>query len=467
MGRIFESSSYIFIYKDDEYWLFLPVRVGGGEIMTKFFRFEELGTNYKSEVIGGVSTFVTMAYIVIVNPAILSKGGFPHEGSVTATIIAAFIGTMIMALYARRPFAVAPYMGENAFVAFTVCIAMGYNWQTALGAVFWGGVIFVLITILKIRSWIARAIPDGLKISFAAGIGLFIMFIGLNVSGIIRLGVEDAPVKIGNFSTAGPLLGIFCVILIAILMVKRIPGAIIIGIMVTSFIAFVSGAANWPSEIISPPPSLEPLLFKLDIAGALSIDFLPVLLVVFILDFVDTMGTLIGVSARANLLDENRNLPEIEKPMLADAVATVTGALAGTSTTGTFIESAAGIEAGAKSGFASLVTALMFLLCLFFAPLFVAVPAFAYGPALVIVGFTMLSSLRDFPFNDYTELFPAAATIAFMSFTYNLGFGIAAGFVLYPILKIISGRIKEIPAGLWILFGFSLLLFIIYPYDKI
>jgi AGZA family xanthine/uracil permease-like MFS transporter len=467
MGRIFESSSYIFIYKDDEYWLFLPVRVGGGEIMTKFFRFEELGTNYKSEVIGGVSTFVTMAYIVIVNPAILSKGGFPHEASVTATIIAAFIGTMIMALYARRPFAVAPYMGENAFVAFTVCIAMGYNWQTALGAVFWGGVIFVLITILKIRSWIARAIPDGLKISFAAGIGLFIMFIGLNVSGIIRLGVEDAPVKIGNFSTAGPLLGIFCVILIAILMVKRIPGAIIIGIMVTSFIAFVSGAANWPSEIISPPPTLEPLLFKLDIAGALSIDFLPVLLVVFILDFVDTMGTLIGVSARANLLDENRNLPEIEKPMLADAVATVTGALAGTSTTGTFIESAAGIEAGAKSGFASLVTALMFLLCLFFAPLFVAVPAFAYGPALVIVGFTMLSSLRDFPFNDYTELFPAAATIAFMSFTYNLGFGIAAGFVLYPILKIISGRIKEIPAGLWILFGFSLLLFIIYPYDKI
>ena len=435
--------------------------------MKKFFRFEKLGTDYRAETIGGVSTFVTMAYIVIVNPAILSKGGFPHEASVTATIIVAFIGTLMMALYARRPFAVAPYMGENAFIAFTVCIAMGYSWQTALGAVFWGGVIFVIITLLKIRSWIANAIPDSLKISFAAGIGLFIMFIGLSVSGIVRLGVEDAPVKIGNLSSAGPLLGLICIILIAVLMIKKIPGAIIIGILVTSLVAFISGTAHWPSEIISTPPSLEPLLFKLDIMGALSLDFLPVLLVVFILDFVDTMGTLIGVSARANLLDENRNLPEIEKPMLADAIATVTGALAGTSTTGTFIESAAGIEAGAKSGFASLVTSLMFLLCLFFAPLFVAVPAFAYGPALVIVGFIMLSSLKDFPFNDYTELFPAAATIGFMSFTFNLGFGIAAGFVFYPILKIISGRSKEISAGIWVLFGISLLLFIIYPYDKI
>lgn len=435
--------------------------------MKKFFGFEKLGTDYKSEVIGGVSTFITMAYIVIVNPAILSKGGFPHEASITATIIAAFIGTIIMALYARRPFAIAPYMGENAFLAFTVCLAMGYSWQTALGAVFWGGVIFVIITVLKIRSWIARAIPDSLKISFAAGIGLFIMFIGLNVSGIIRLGVADAPVKIGNLSSAGPLLGIFCVVLIAVLMIKKIPGAIIIGILVTSLVAFISGVSHWPSEIISAPPSLKPLLFKLDIMGALSLDFIPILLVVFILDFVDTMGTLIGVSARANLLDENRNLPEIEKPMLADAVATVTGALAGTSTTGTFIESAAGIEAGAKSGFASLITALMFLLCLFFAPLFVAVPPFAYGPALIIVGFIMMSSLKDFPFDDYTELFPAAATIAFMSFTFNLGFGIAAGFVFYPILKIISGRTREISHGIWILFGLSLLLFIIYPYDKI
>jgi AGZA family xanthine/uracil permease-like MFS transporter len=435
--------------------------------MKKFFRFERLGTNYKAETIGGISTFVTMAYIVIVNPAILSKGGFPHEASVTATIIAAFIGTILMALYARRPFAVAPYMGENAFLAFTVCLAMGYSWQSALGAVFWGGVIFVIITLLKIRSWIARAIPDSLKISFAAGIGLFIMFIGLNVSGIVRLGVPDAPVKIGQLSSGGPFLGVFCVILIALLIIRKVPGAIIIGILSTSIIAFISGIADWPTEIVSAPPSLEPLFLKLDLTGVFRLDFLPILLVVFILDFVDTMGTLIGVSSRANLLDENHNLPEIEKPLLADAIATVAGALAGTSTTGTYIESAAGIEAGAKSGFASLITAVMFLFCLFFAPLFVAIPPFAYGPALIIVGFLMMTSLKDLPFNDYTELFPSAATIALMSFTYNLGFGIAAGFILYPVVKIVSGRYKDMSAGIWILFAISLLLFLIYPYDKI
>jgi AGZA family xanthine/uracil permease-like MFS transporter len=259
--------------------------------MKKFFRFERLGTNYKAETIGGISTFVTMAYIVIVNPAILSKGGFPHEASVTATIIAAFIGTILMALYARRPFAVAPYMGENAFLAFTVCLAMGYSWQSALGAVFWGGVIFVIITLLKIRSWIARAIPDSLKISFAAGIGLFIMFIGLNVSGIVRLGVPDAPVKIGQLSSGGPFLGVLCVILIALLIIRKVPGAIIIGILSTSIIAFISGIADWPTEIVSAPPSLEPLFLKLDLTGVFRLDFLPILLVVFILDFVDTMGT--------------------------------------------------------------------------------------------------------------------------------------------------------------------------------
>jgi len=435
--------------------------------MKNFFHFEELGTNYRSEIIGGISTFVTMAYIVIVNPAILSKGGFPHEASVTATIIASLAGTLMMAFYARRPFAVAPYMGENAFIAFTVCITMGYSWQTALGAVFWAGVIFVIITLSKIRSWIANAIPRSLKISFAAGIGLFIMFIGLNDSGIVRLGIENAPVKIGQLSSAGPLLGVFCVIIIAVMLIKKIPGAIIIGILVTSFIAFISGVADWPSEIVSAPPSIEPLLFKHDILGALTVDFIPILLVIFILDFVDTMGTLIGVSARANLLDENHNLPQIEKPLLADAVASVTGALVGTSTTGTFIESAAGIEAGAKSGFASLITALMFLLCLFFAPLFVAVPPFAYGPALIIVGFIMLSPLKDLPFDDYTELFPAAATIALMSFSFNLGFGMAAGFVLYPIFKILSGRTRDMSPCIWILFGISLLLFVIYPYDKV
>ncbi len=435
--------------------------------MKKYFEFEKLGTNYKNEIIGGITTFFAMAYIIIINPAILANGGIPKEASVTATIIAAVIGTLIMAFYAKRPFAIAPYMGENAFIAYTVCLGMGYSWQTALGAVFIGGVIFVIITALKIRSWIAGAIPDNLKRSFAAGIGFFIMFIGLNESGLIRLGVEGAPVKIGQLSSAGPLLAIFCIILISILIIKKVPGSILIGLLLTAILSFAFKVADWPSSIVSAPPSIAPIFFKLDIAGALSFDFLPVILVVFILDFIDTMGTLIGVSSRAGLLDENNNLPEIEKPMMADAIATVTGALAGTSTTGTFIESAAGIEAGARSGFASLVTAGMFLLCLFLAPLFVSVPASAYGAALVVVGFLMLAPVKDINFDDYTELIPSAATIALMSFTYNLGIGMTAGFVLYPIFKVFSGRTRELTAGTWILFAISLLLFIFYPYSKI
>lgn len=435
--------------------------------MRKYFKFDELGTSYHKEIIGGITTFFAMAYIVIVNPAILENGGIPREASITATIIAAAVGTLLMAFYARRPFAIAPYMGENVFIAFTVCLGMGYAWEKALGAVFIGGVIFVIITALKIRSWIARAIPISLKRSFAVGIGFFIMFIGFNETGLIRLGIEGAPVKIGLLSSTGPLLAIVCIVLICILMILKTPGAILIGMVITTILAYFFGVAELPSQFFSMPPSIEPIFFKLDITGVLSIDFWSVIVVVFILDFVDTMGTLIGVSARANLLDENYNLPDIEKPMMADAIATVVGSLAGTSTTGTFIESSAGVEAGAKTGFASFVTAIMFLLCLFIAPALVSVPPAAYGAALIVVGFLMLSPIKDIQFNDYSELFPSVATISLMSFTYNIGLGMAAGFFLYPIFKLISGKSKELSPAIWVMFVISILLFVFYPYDKI
>jgi AGZA family xanthine/uracil permease-like MFS transporter len=435
--------------------------------MRRFFEFDKLNTNYRNESLGGITTFIAMAYIIIINPAILAAAGIPREASVTATIIAAITGTLIMAFYAKRPFAIAPYMGENAFIAYTVCLGMGYSWEKALGAVFIGGAIFVIITALKIRSWIANAIPISLKRSFAVGIGFFIMFIGFNETAIIRLGLEGAPVKIGLLSSTGPLLALFCVLIICILMIIKVPGSILIGMIVTTILAYIFGAAETPSAIFSTPPSLAPIFLKLDIVGALSIDFWSVIVVVFILDFVDTMGTLIGVSARANLLDDNYNLPEIEKPMMADAVATVVGSLAGTSTTGTYIESSAGIEAGAKSGFASLVTALMFALCLFIAPIFVSVPPAAYGAALIVVGFLMLSPIKDIHFSDYSELFPSVATIALMSFTYNIGFGMAAGFFLFPIFKLIAGKKEELSVGVWVMFLISIMLFIFYPYDKI
>jgi len=433
----------------------------------KFFKFDELGTNYKAEILGGLTTFFAMSYIIIVNPAILSEGGFPREASVAATIVASAVGTLIMAFYARRPFAIAPYMGENAFIAFTVCIGMGYDWKTALGAVFMSGVIFVIITAVKIRSWLAAAIPNSLKRSFAVGIGFFIMFIGLNEAGIVRVGIAGAPVKIGDLSSAGPLVAILGIVLISIFMIRKVPAAILLGIVATTVISFFIGIAEWPTRLFSTPSSLSPTLFKLDIPGALSKNFIPVILVLFILDFVDTMGTLVGVSARAGFLDENCNLPEMEKPLMADAVASVTGALAGTSTTGTFIESAAGVEAGARSGFASVVTAIMFVLCLFFAPVFISVPPQAYGGALVVVGFLMLSPIKDIPFDDYSELFPALGTIALMSFTYNIAFGMTAGFVLYPLFKIVSGRARELSIGTWMLLAVSILLFFLYPYKRI
>jgi AGZA family xanthine/uracil permease-like MFS transporter len=435
--------------------------------MKKFFQFDQLQTTYPRELLGGITTFFAMAYIVIVNPAILSAAGIPKEACTTATILVAIVGTLMMALYARRPFAVAPYMGENAFIAFTVCIGMGFPWQKAVAAVFISGAIFIVITALKIRSWVTPSIPDSLKKSFAAGIGFFILFIGLTETGLVRLGVQGAPVKIGELSAKGPLVAISGILLISILMIRKVPGGILIGMLAASLGAFAIGIVPTPESIVSAPPSLAPLFLKLDLSGAFTVEFLPVILVLFIMAFVDTMGTLIGLSSRAKLLDKDGNLPEIEKPMMADAVATAAAGLLGTSTTGAFIESAAGIEAGARSGFASLVTAGMFVLCLFLAPLFVAVPSVAYGAALVVVGFLMLAPVKDLRYDDYTELFPAVATIAMMAFTFNIGFGMATGFVMYPIFKLVSGRAREMHPGVWVLFALSVLLFVFFPYGKV
>jgi len=439
-------------------------------MLDKYFKLTEHHTNVRTETIAGVTTFLATAYIIAVNPKILAIAGIPEGPSMVATIFAAFIGTMIMGLYANRPFAIAPYMGENAFIAYTVCKVMGYSWQTALGAIFIGGVIFLIITVLKLRSWLAKAIPQSLKIAFAMGIGLFLTFIGLNETGIVKLGVPGAPVAVGNLSSGGVLLAIFCFILIATLMIKKVKGAILIGILLSTAIAFITGIAKAPSGLVSLPPSLAPIFLKLDIAGALTWGFFSVILTVFVMDFVDTMGTLIGVSYRANLLDEKGNLPEIEKPMLADAVATICGALLGTTTTGTYIESAAGIEEGGRTGLTAVVTALLFLLGLFFAPLFIAIPPQAYGPALIIVGlliFTPLMASGDFSpiTKDYTEAIPVFATVILMSFTYNLGIGMTAGFLLYPVMKLIGGKAKQVHPGAWILGALSLLFYIFYPYS--
>ncbi len=446
------------------------------QMIERFFKFDELGTDFKHEAIGGLTTFITMAYIIIVNPKILEAAGIPFGPSMVATIVSAFFGTMLMGVYAKRPFAVAPYMGQNAFIAFTVVKVMGYTWQTALGAIFIGGALFTALTLFRIRSWLANLIPMNLKTAFAVGIGLFLTFIGLNESGIVIIGVPGAPVNIGKLSQPAPLLAIATLFIIALLMIRRIKGSMLIGILGMTGIALLlqwiwpgiategGSIVQVPEALVSLPPSLGPVFLHLDILNALTWGFFSVILTVFVMDFVDTMGTLIGLSYRARLLDENGELPEIEKPMLCDALATTAAALLGTTTTGAYIESAAGIEAGAKSGFASVVTAIMILSALFFAPLFSVIPPFAYGPALIIVGMMMLEPVTNINFSDMSELIPSFITITLMCFTYNLGIGMTAGFVSYPIVKLFAGRVREVNAGMWVLFAFSMAFFIFYPY---
>ncbi|MEE4311443.1 MAG: NCS2 family permease [candidate division KSB1 bacterium] len=432
--------------------------------MRRYFEFEKYGASYKREILAGLTTFVTMSYIIIVNPAILEAAGIPKGPSMVATILSAFFGTLVMGIYARRPFAIAPYMGENAFIAYTVVKVLGYNWETALGAIFIGGVLFSLLTVLKIRSWLAAAIPETLKYSFAVGIGIFLTFIGLNETGIVALGVPGSPVRLGMISDPTVLLALLGFLLIGALIILRVRGSILIGIIAVTILSYIFRVTPVPESLVSMPPSLSPIFLKLDILGALNWGFFAVILTVFVMDFVDTMGTLIGVSARAGLLDEEGNLPDIEKPMLADALTTVLGALLGTTTAGTYIESAAGIEEGGKTGFTSVVTSLFFLAALFFAPFFTAVPPHAYGPALIIVGMLMLSPITRIRFDDYTELIPAFVTIMLMSFTYNIGIGMTAGFIVYPLFKLLKGESRNIHPGLWILAILSLMFYIFYPY---
>jgi AGZA family xanthine/uracil permease-like MFS transporter len=431
----------------------------------RYFGFDKHATSFRTEIVAGVTTFMTMSYIIVVNPKVLEVAGIPVGASMVATILTAAFGSLVMGVYARRPFAIAPYMGENAFIAYTVVVALGYSWQAALGAVFIGGVLFILLTILRLRQWLVEAIPAGLRYSFAVGIGLFMTFIGLNVTGIIVLGTAGAPVKIGVVTSAPVLLAVVGFLIIAVLMLHRIPGAILLGILATTVLAFIFRVAPPPQSWVSLPPSLEPTLLKLDIRGALRWDFFAIVLTVFVMAFVDTMGTLIGVSSRAGYLDEQGRLPEIEKPMMADALSTSFAALMGTTTAGAYIESAAGIEAGGRTGFSTVVTALLFLLSLFFAPFLTSVPAQAYGPALIAVGYLMLKPITKINLDDYTELFPAFAVVILMSFTFNIGIGITAGFVLYPFFKLTAGRQREVSPGLWVLSALSLLFYVFYPYS--
>jgi adenine/guanine/hypoxanthine permease len=432
--------------------------------LNALFAFDRHRTTLGREVIAGLTTFTTMSYIVVVNPAILSAAGIPEGPSFVATVLVAVFGCYFMAFYANRPFAIAPYMGENAFIAFTVCKVLGFRWQTALAAIFIAGAAFIVMTVLRLRQWIVDGVPTVLRFSFAVGIGLFLTFIGLNETGLVKLGVPGAPVQAGNLTSHASLVAMLGFVLIAILVIRKIPGAILLGIVITALVAFLVRTAAPPHGIISMPPSVAPIVWQLDFRGALTWRAFPIVLTIFIMAFVDTMGTLIGLSARAGFLDENGQLPQIERPMLVDAVATTVAPALGTTTAGAYVESATGIEAGGRTGFTVLVTGSCFLLTLIFSPFVAAIPAQAFGPALIIVGLFMLAPITYVDFGDFTESIPAFAVVVLMAFAFNIAIGICAGFVLYPICKIVAGKWDQLKPGLWVLTALSLLFFIFYPY---
>ncbi|WP_042698850.1 NCS2 family permease [Thermococcus sp. PK] len=427
--------------------------------LERYFEFEKYRTDMRTEILAGITTFMTMAYILFVNPAILSDamGKEAFNSLVAVTALAAGISTIIMGVYAKKPFALAPGMGLNAYFAYSVVLGMGYDWRVALAAVFVEGIIFIILSITKVRSAIIHAIPLSQKYAVGAGIGLFLTLIGLNDVGLLTAFVDNNGVlKFTGFNasvlgTKAGLLFLFGLFLAAILISLRVKGALLISILTTSILGWISGAAPWPEHLFSTP-DISYTFLKLDLQGLLNIGAIGVVFAFFMVDFFDTLGTITGLSAKAGFLTKEGKVPDAEKVLLTDAIGTTLGALLGTSTVTTYIESAAGIEEGGRTGMTALVTGLLFLaIGLFIAPIAQAIPAFATAPALVIVGYYMLSAIRGVDFDDATEAIPAFLVLITIPYTYSIADGIGMGFISYTIIKLFSGRGKEIHPLMYVL----------------
>jgi adenine/guanine/hypoxanthine permease len=437
--------------------------------MKRYFQFDELGTNYKKEFIGGLTTFLSMAYILFVNPSVLSLSVIPDlpdamrmdQGAVfTATAIAAAVGSLIMGILAKYPIALAPGMGLNAFFAFTVVLTYGVPWETALSGVLVSGLVFIVLTLSGIREKIINAIPSEMKYAVAAGIGLFIAFIGFQSAGII-VNNDAVLVGLGDLTNGNTLLAIFGLIVTVILMVLGVKGGIFYGMLITAAAGMVTGLIGAPSSVVGAVPSLAPTFGAAfaNFGDVFTIQMLVIILTFLFVDFFDTAGTLVAVANQAGLIKENK-LPRAGKALFADSSATVVGAVLGTSTTTSYVESSAGVAAGARSGFASVVTALFFLLALFFSPLLAVVTAPVTAPALIIVGILMVSALGKIAWDEFEIAVPAFLTIVAMPLTYSIATGIAIGFIFYPITMIAKGRSKEIHPIMYGLFVIFILYFV-------
>ncbi|EOU2006458.1 NCS2 family permease [Clostridium perfringens] len=412
--------------------------------MEKFFKLKENNTDAKTEFIAGLTTFMTMAYILIVNPSILSAAGMDQGAVFTATALSAVIATLIMGLYAKLPFAQAPGMGLNAFFAYTIVIQMGYSFEFALTAVLLEGIIFILLTIFNVREAIVDSIPKGIKNAISVGIGLLIALIGLEGAGIVVHTDGGTIVSLGNIVSGSGLLAIIGLLTTSVLIAKNVKGALFIGMIITAIIGIPMGITPMPSKIISMPPSIAPTFFKFDFHNIFSLDMVIALFTLLFMDMFDTIGTLVGVATKAKMLDKDGKVPNIKKALFSDAVGTTLGACLGTSTVSTFVESASGVAEGGRTGLTAVSTAFMFFLALFFAPLFAVITPAVTASALVLVGLFMIEPIKEIDLHDFTEAIPAFLTIIMMPFAYSISDGIVFGVISYIILKLFTGKRKEI-----------------------
>lgn len=422
----------------------------------RFFGLTEHNSSIRQEVLAGVTTFLAMAYITVVNPGILSDAGMDFGAVFVATCLAAALGTAVMGLYANYPVAQAPGMGQNAFFTYGVVLGLGHTWQSALGAVFVSGLIFILLSVLPVREWLINAIPRSLKLGISAGIGFFLGIIALSGSGII-VSNDATLVGLGDLTETPAIFMLLGFVLIAALSARRTVGAVVIGMLVVTVLGWLTGAAEFQGVVSMPPPMTS--FLELDIVGALDLSMVTVILTLLLVDVFDTAGTLVGVANRAGMLDKNGHLPRLRRALLSDSSATAVGAVLGTSSTTSFIESAAGVEAGGRTGLTALTTAALFLLCLFIAPLAQSVPGFATGAALLYVATIMARALEDLEWGDVAESAPAIVTAIGVPLTYSIADGIGLGFITYALIKVASGNASRCPLAVYVVAGIFVLKF--------
>jgi len=417
-------------------------------LLDRYFQLAENQTTVRRELLGGLTTFMTMAYIIVVNPQILAQAGMPAEGVLFATCISAAAATLVMGLYANYPIALAPGMSLNAYFTYSVCIGMHIPWRTALGVVFISGVLFVLLTVTRVREQIVNGIPDSLKHSTAAGIGMFIAFVGLRNAKLVAANPATF-VGLGSFSDREVQAACFGLLLTLVLMARKINGAILLGILGTTVLGVLRGMAHWPAALVSlPHPSAT--LLQLDLRGAVHLGLLEIIFAFLFVDLFDNVGTLVGVCEQGGFV-KNGKIPRVGRVLLADAVGTVFGSLTGTSTVTSYIESAAGVAAGARTGLANVAVAALFLVAVFFSPVAAAIPGFATAPALILVGALMTQSIAHVNWSDFTDAFPAFVTLLATPLTFSIATGLSLGLISYTVVKVAAGKYREVSPLLWIL----------------